>query len=72
MVLLDKFMADLASGLAPHYSVPDLSKPFNVSGRLSLLSPTTSILGNYLASPVEDIEKDTISSKLNTVEVEIS
>jgi len=67
---LDNMLAEIMKKFKSHYSVPDLSKPFNISGNLNIMSTATSILSNYLHSP-NDAEKDTVSSKLKYVDVEI-
>lgn len=54
--------------LRAFYSVPDVSKPFSISGNLTLLSPATSILSNYLSQ--DDNEgnvEDKLVSKLNFI-----
>ena len=63
-------MANLMDNFKSHYSVPDLSKPFNVSGNLNIMAPATSILSNYLYNP-NDQETDTVTSRLKHVEVEV-
>lgn len=69
-ILNDNDLADECMTLSPHYNIPDLSKPFSVSGNLTLLNPANNILGN-LVQESTDLPPDTILDKLDTVEVEI-
>lgn len=64
MILLDNYMADLFKTLKPYYNIPDMSKPFSVSGNLTLLSPANNILSNYLSDRTEYPSVDTIINEL--------
>lgn len=70
-VLLDNMMHDEALRMQPHFSVPDTSKPYGISGLLTLLSPSTSILSNYLYDKETVQTEDECVKKLNFVEVEV-
>ena len=62
-MLVDEFKT-----LKAFYSVPDVSKPYSISGNLTLLSPATSILSNYLSNKDnEDNLEDRLVSKLNLI-----
>ena len=67
--MLDKILAEEYETLKPFYNIPDLSKPFSISGNLSLLGPANAILGNYLLDKREFPEEDTITRMLNFVEL---
>lgn len=69
-VLLDNMMHGEALRMQPHYSIPDTGKPYGVSGLLTLLSPSTSILSNYIHDEESDNTVDTCIGKLNFMEVE--
>ena len=49
--LLDAFMAKGFDGFEPHYNVPSMNKPFDVSGNLTLLGPVSTIVSEYLDIP---------------------
>jgi len=70
-ILGDEFMARKFSTLKPHYNIPDTSKPYSISGNLSLLAPANSIMTNWLLDKEDDPEKDTVYKELETVEVEL-
>ena len=70
IIMLDNAMAKEFQRLSPFYNIPSLDKPYSVSGNLTLLSPSTSILNNYLSKKLEDIpSEDTISSSFALVDV---
>ncbi len=69
-ILLDLWMADQVRPLKYHYSIPSLSKPYDVSGNLTLLPPGTDILSRYLNAEKIDI-KDTLSKTYKTVAVKV-
>jgi len=64
IILNDNFMAEEFKTLRPFYNVPDLSKPFSISGNLTLLSPANNILSNFLSDKEEHPEQDTIAHLL--------
>jgi hypothetical protein len=66
-ILLDNLLTEEFKTLRPFYNIPDLSKPYSVSGNLTLLAPANSILSNYLSDDSENLVDDTISKLLNTV-----
>jgi len=69
-ILLDNSLTEIMKNFAPHYSIPDLTKPLSVSGNLSLFGASTSILNNYLYKKKPDaIHEDTISSKLQKISI---
>lgn len=68
-LLLDDVMVQEAKTLEPHYNIPDMSKPFSVSGNLTLLSPSISILANYIHKDIP--ENGTNGLIFNTVNVQI-
>lgn len=70
-VLLDNMMHNEALRMQPHFSVPDTGKPYGVSGLLTLLSPSTSILTNYIYDKDKSNSKDQCVDKLNFIEVEV-
>lgn len=71
-ILLDAMMANEFKTLQPHFNVSDLSKPYAVSGNLSLLAPATSILSNYLYKKTPDAPAvDNISNQLKMVLVDV-
>jgi hypothetical protein len=61
-VLGDELMATEFKTLSAHHNIPDMSKPFSISGNLSLLSPANSILSNYLGD-YSETGVDTIQFK---------
>lgn len=68
-LLLDLLLVEEYEVLKPFYNIPDLTKPFAISGNLSLLGPSNAILGNYLMDRREFPEEDTITRMLNFVEL---
>lgn len=62
-------MAEEAKRLQAFYSIPEVSKPFAISGLLTLLSPSTSILTNYLHDFTTQEGIDKCLEKFNFVEV---
>ncbi len=68
-LLLDKLLTEEYEVLKPFYNIPDLTKPFSISGNLSLLGPANAILGNFLMDKRENREEDTITKLLNFVKV---
>ena len=68
-ILLDMLLVEEYEVLKPFYNIPDLTKPFAISGNLSLLGPSNAILGNYLMDRREFPEEDTITRMLNFVEL---
>lgn len=68
-LMLDNLMYDEFKTFSPFYNVPDLSKPFSVSGNLTLLSPGNYILGNYLDDKTS--VPDELDFVLEPVSVEI-
>lgn len=69
-VLLDEVLVDEYEVLSPHFNIPDLSKPYSVSGNLTLLGPANAILLNYLRDKMEDPMADTIVEKLNLINLQ--
>ena len=65
-MLLDNDMAKTFETLAPYYNIPDVSKPFEVCGNVSLMPCASTVLTNYLADKGSD-GVDTIVDKLNFV-----
>jgi len=59
-LLGDEHMRNLFSVLESHYSIPDLSKPFSVSGNLNLLSPSNNILTQFMDDTNLDVSSDTV------------
>lgn len=57
-------MAEEFKTLKPHYNIPDLSKPYSVSGNLTLLKPANNILSNFLSDKQEDPANDTVAHLL--------
>ena len=47
--LMDGVMAEEFKTLRPFFNVPDMTKPYAISKRLTLDTPNNSILANYLA-----------------------
>lgn len=68
-LLIDLLLTEEYEVLKPFYNIPDLTKPFAISGNLSLLGPSNAILGNYLMDRREFPEEDTITRMLNFVEL---
>lgn len=66
-LLGDGLLANEFKTLKPHYNIPDLSKPFSISGNLTLLAPANSILANYLSDYEDGVDDESIS--FNMVEV---
>lgn len=69
-ILLDNMMADEFKTLEAYYNIPDVSKPYSISGNLTLLSPATSTLSNYLSTDEDDNidpKSDELVSKLNFI-----
>ena len=48
-ILLDNLMAENTDSLSPHFNVTDLTKQYSVSGNLSVMSPATATISNYLS-----------------------
>jgi hypothetical protein len=69
--LLDVYIADQASTLAPHFNVPGRSKPYEISGNLTLLAPATAVVSRYLRDTSETPDLDMIVSRLVPEELEI-
>jgi len=59
-------MARMTEVFDAHHNVLDLSKPYSISGNLTLLSSVTSIMSNFLDHK-EPEEKDTITELLQVV-----
>lgn len=64
IILNDNMMAEEFKTLDPYYNIPDMSKPYSVSGNLTLFSPANNILMNFLRDRTEDKEHDTIVNRL--------
>lgn len=67
-ILLDNNMAEQFKTLQPFFNVPDIAKPYEISGNLGLLSPSTSIVANFLYDTVPSTRKDQVSSSFNYVD----
>lgn len=64
-VLLDGKLANEFDTMAPWFSVPGASRPYAITNLISLLSPSNSILSNYLLDKsVDPKEKDTVVSRM--------
>ena len=57
------------STFAPHHNVLDGSKPYSISGLITLLSPANSILANALLDKTDILAEDSISSTFKKVSV---
>lgn len=68
-ILLDNFMEREFKTLKPYFNVPETSKPYAISGNLTLLSPSTSILSNFLYDKSESTRKDQICNGFKFVEM---
>jgi len=69
-IMLDNLIVDELKTLEPHYNIPDMSKPYSVSGNLSLLSSVTSIASNYLDNKeLEEPENDFINKQLTHITI---
>lgn len=66
-LLLDKFLCEELRTFSPYYNIPDGSKPFAISGLLTLLSPANNILASALYDKEDYPEQDTVLSKLKMV-----
>ena len=73
IILNDNLLVDEFSTLEAHYNVPDLSKPYSISGNLGLLSSVTGIVSNYIDTVDTDIDtvNDSVNKQLNRVTVEV-
>ena len=70
-ILLDIHIAELARTFDPHWTVPGVHAPYEISGNLSLLKPSTAILNSCLRDSSEDPENDTIYDSLTKLLVEV-
>jgi hypothetical protein len=68
-ILLDNLLAEEFKTFDPFYNIPDTSKPYSVSGNLTLLSPANNILAQCLLDTREDVAGDTIVKQLNFMEL---
>jgi hypothetical protein len=68
-ILLDNYMCEQFKTLQPFFNVPDIAKPYEISGNLGLLSPSTSIIANYLYDKTPSTRKDQISSSFKYVDM---
>lgn len=68
-LLLDNYMIEQFKTLQPFFNVPDIAKPYDVSGNLGLLSPSTSIIANFLYDKAPSTRKDQVSSSFNYVDI---
>ena len=66
-VLLDNKLTEELEAISPYYNIPDTSKPYSVSGFLSLQSPANATLSNYLDDKSVLEGTDNICSKLKFV-----
>jgi len=64
VALQDNWLADEFEVLSPYYNVPDQSKPYSVSGNLTLHAPGNSIIANYLSDVSKADGADTVIDKL--------
>lgn len=67
---MDELMYNEFKTFAAHYNIPDLNKPYSVSGNLTLLSPATTTLSSYLADDIESDPNDPIYSKMKKVSLD--
>lgn len=65
--MLDNLVENEFKSFAPFYNIPDTSKPYSVSGNLTLLAPANSTIANYLSDARESDSLDTILSQVATV-----
>lgn len=68
-LLLDNQMIDEFKTLQPFFNITDVSKPYEISGNLGLLAPSTSIIANYLYDKKPSVRKDQVSSSYNYKEI---
>ena len=69
-ILLDNELAKEFMNFEAHYSIPSLDKIYSISGNLTLLTPATTIVSNYLYMRTEDIpQEDTITATMAKVKV---
>lgn len=64
-ILLDNFMVEQFKTLQPYFNIPDIAKPYEISGNLGLLSPATSVIANFLYDKIPSERKDLVSSSFN-------
>lgn len=57
------------STLSPFYNISESSKPFAISGMLTMLSPANGILANTIMFKEPKPNEDTIFANLRRVEV---
>lgn len=67
--MLDNLLTDEFKSFAPFYNIPDTSKPYSVSGNLTLLAPANSTIANYLSDAREADGVDPILSQVSMVNV---
>lgn len=69
VLLLDNDLTQECSTMDSHFVIPHESKPYAISGFLGLLSPSTSILSNYIYSDEPLQGEDKIVKKMNFTEI---
>ena len=62
-------MCEQFKTLQPFFNIPDISKPYEISGNLGLLSPSTSIIANFLYDKLPSTRKDQVSSSFKYVDI---
>jgi len=65
----DELLHEQLKVFAPHFNIPATNKPNAISGNLSILKPGIGIVGNYLREKEDKPEMDTISKRLNFVNI---
>jgi len=64
-ILLDNELSKEFDTMAPWYSVPGVSKPYGISNLVGMLSPSNSILSNFLLDKTTDPHtQDTVTSRM--------
>lgn len=58
-------MVEQFKTLQPYFNIPDIAKPYEISGNLGLLSPATSVIANFLYDKAPSERKDLVSSSFN-------
>lgn len=69
-ILLDNLVAKEVDTFKPHYNIPDVSKPYAISGNFGLLGPSNSILTNFLDDKnCYDNSEDEIVKQLKFIDI---